>query len=139
MLEHLKQVAQQEGLPFGNRSKTFNSRLAQELSKWAEQQGKGDAYHHEVFHAYFAEGKNIGRTSVLLDRISHIGLSDQEAAEVLKQRRYRSDVDADWLRSHRLGITAVPTLVYKGRHLVGAQPYETMESFLLENSARRLV
>jgi predicted DsbA family dithiol-disulfide isomerase len=138
MLARLKRSAREAGLPFGDRVKTFNSRLAQELAKWAEQKGKGDLYHMEVFYAYFAEGKNIGKASVLLDRIQAIGLSVREAAEVLKGGRFRSDVDKDWLRSHQLGITAVPTLVFNGRHLVGAQPYASMESFMIENSAKRL-
>lgn len=138
MLAQLKQVAREAGLPFGDRVKTFNSRLAQELGKWAEHQGKGDGYHYEVFRAYFAEGKNIGKASVLVDLASALGLSAQEAAEVLENRRFRSDVDADWSRSHQLGITAVPTLVLNGQHFVGAQPYSAMEMFLIENSAKRL-
>jgi predicted DsbA family dithiol-disulfide isomerase len=31
------------------RKKTYNSRLAQELGKWAETKGKGDEYHDAVF------------------------------------------------------------------------------------------
>ncbi len=138
MIAQMKQIARQAGLPFGDRVKTFNSRLAQELGKWAEHQGKGDVYHHGVFQAYFADGKNIGKAPVLLDLASGLGLSVQEAADILKHRRFRSDVDADWSRAYQLGITAVPTLVFNGKHLVGAHPYAAMETFLLDHSARRL-
>ena len=138
MIAQMKQIARQAGLPFGDRVKTFNSRLAQELGKWAEHQGKGDAYHHGVFRAYFADGKNIGKASVLLDLISGLGLSIQEAAEMLKNRKFRSDVDADWSRAYQLGIAAVPTLVFNGEHLVGAYPYAAMETFLIDHSAKRL-
>ncbi len=31
----LRKVAEELGLPLGNRKKTFNTRLAQELAKWA--------------------------------------------------------------------------------------------------------
>ena len=35
-----------EGLPYGERTMTYNSRLAQELGKWADTQpGGGDAFH----------------------------------------------------------------------------------------------
>jgi predicted DsbA family dithiol-disulfide isomerase len=43
----LKQVADELGLPLGDRKMTFNSRLAQELAKWAESKGKGDEFHGE--------------------------------------------------------------------------------------------
>ena len=34
--EHLKELMRLEGLPYGNRTHTYNSRLAQELSKWGK-------------------------------------------------------------------------------------------------------
>ena len=67
MLDHMKQVAKEQGLPFGDRKMTFNSRLAQELGKWAEQMEKGDAFHDAVFRAYFADGRNIADANVLAD------------------------------------------------------------------------
>jgi len=51
----LMRVAREEGLPFGPRDMTYSSRLAQELGKWAESEGRGKAYHDAVFRAYFAE------------------------------------------------------------------------------------
>jgi hypothetical protein len=36
MMASLKRAADKEGLPLGERKKTYNSRLAQELGKWAE-------------------------------------------------------------------------------------------------------
>lgn len=45
MLARLQQVAGAEGLPFGERTMTYNSRLAQELGKWAEEMDAGDCFH----------------------------------------------------------------------------------------------
>ena len=59
MQERLRQVAAAEGVPLAERSRTCNSRRAQELGKWAEEQGRGEAYHRAVYHAYFVEGRNI--------------------------------------------------------------------------------
>ena len=39
----------QEGLPYGTRTMTYNSRLAQELGKWAETQPDGDKIHEALF------------------------------------------------------------------------------------------
>ena len=48
-------------LPFGKREKTYNTRLAQELGKWAGQKGKGTLFHDAMFRAFFVEGMNIGK------------------------------------------------------------------------------
>ncbi len=126
----LKRVADELGLPLGPRKKSYNSRLAQELAKWAESQGKGDSFHQAVFRAYFVEAKNIGRVEELVSIATRIDLSDEEARSVLESRRYREAVDADWSRSYELGITGVPTFVIGLRSAVGFQPYESLEQFL---------
>ena len=137
MKTQLKQAADHLGLPFGDRTMTYNSRLAQELGKWAESQGKGDSFHNAVFRAYFAEGKNISNASVLMDISKTADLSVSEAEKILHTRAYKDAVDADWLRSGSLGVTAVPTFSLNEQYLVGAQPYSVLEQFLLENSIQR--
>lgn len=139
MMLRLKRVASEEGLPFGERKKTFNSRLAQELGKWAELQGKGDEFHRAVFHAYFAEGKNICKVTELLEVAQLVGLALSEAQGVLQRRSFKEAVDSDWERAYRLGVTAVPTFLMDHQHLVGAQPYEALEKLLAVNGVRRRV
>jgi predicted DsbA family dithiol-disulfide isomerase len=130
MMARLKQVAREEGLALGDRNKTYNSRLAQELGKWAEENGRGDEYHRAVFHAYFADGWNIGKISTLLDLVKQIGLSPSEAKKVLESREFQHAVDMDWDRSHAMGVTAVPTFFIGDHSLVGAQPYRVLEQFV---------
>lgn len=129
----LDQAAREEGLPFGKREKTYNSRLAQELGKWAEEKGKGDAFHDAVFHAYFANGQNIASRKVLADIVASLALDVQEARRVLDEGDYRQAVDDDWAESHRKRVTAVPTFMINGHALVGAQPYNALEQFLLDH------
>ena len=126
----LKQVADELGLPLGERKKTYNSRLAQELAKWAESKEKGDLFHEAVFRAYFVDGKNIGKIDELVALAQSIGLPEKEARSVLESRTFKEAVDADWSRSHALGVTAVPTFVFRDQAMVGAQPYEVLEQFL---------
>ena len=126
-------VAQEEGLPFGHRDKTYNSRLAQELGKWAESKGEGKAYHHAVFRAYFAEGRNIGKHSELVALADSLSLPAEEARKVLEQRSFKNLVDADWQRCYSMGVHAVPTFLVGGQVLVGAVPYETLEKLLIDN------
>ena len=129
----MKRVANEEGLPFVERKWTYNSRLAQELGKWAESMDRGEAFHHAVFRAYFAEAKNIGKIPTLIEIASTLGLPPDAAREVLENRAFKGAVDSDWSRSRKLGITGVPTFFMKGEALVGAQPYEILKQFVTEN------
>jgi predicted DsbA family dithiol-disulfide isomerase len=119
-----------EGLPYGERTMTYNSRLAQELGKWADTQPGGEAIHDALFRAYFVEVRDISQPAVLLDIVQHVGLSADAAREVLEKRTFKDAVDADWELSRRSGVTGVPTFVV-GRHgVVGAQPYEALEQLV---------
>jgi predicted DsbA family dithiol-disulfide isomerase len=130
VLQRLKRVAGELGLPLADRTKTYNSRLAQELAKWAEAEGKGDEFHDAAFRAYFVEGKNIAKADTLVGLSESIGLPGDEARHVVQERTFRKAVDADWRRSHDLGITAVPTLVMGSHGIAGFQPYEVLEQLL---------
>jgi predicted DsbA family dithiol-disulfide isomerase len=124
-----------EGLAYGPRTHTYNSRLAQEVAKWAETKPGGDAIHDALFKAYFADGRNIGDPTVLVDVARSVGLPADEAASVLEERRYRAGVDADWAKSREYGVTGVPTFVSGGHGVVGAQPYEALVEFLRQRNA----
>jgi predicted DsbA family dithiol-disulfide isomerase len=121
-----------EGLPYGERSMTYNSRLAQELGKWAETQPGGEAIHDALFRAYFVDARNIGDPQALLEIAESVGLPREEAKEVLEKRTFKAAVDEDWERSHRYGVTGVPTFVIGSQGVVGAQPYEVLEQLVRE-------
>jgi predicted DsbA family dithiol-disulfide isomerase len=127
----------QEGLPYGERTHTFNSRLAQELGAWAATQVDGEGIHDALFQAYFVAGKNIGNTDILVDVAEAAGLSGSEARQVLISRGFKDTVDTDWQRARRLGVTGVPTFVAQGRGVVGAQPYEVLERLIVLAGAQR--
>jgi predicted DsbA family dithiol-disulfide isomerase len=137
IVARLKQTADELGLPFGDRKKTYNSRLAQELAKWAESKGKADLFHGAVFRAYFVDGINIGKADELVGVAKSVGLPEAEARSILDLRTFKEAVDSDWLRSHNLGIRAVPTFFIDDRVLVGFPPYELLEQFLEASGAKR--
>lgn len=137
VLRRLKQVADELGLPLGERERTYNSRRAQELAKWAESKGKGDRFDEAVFRSYFVDGRNISKVDELAAIARAIGLSEKEAIGVLESRTFRDAVDADWERSRTLGITGVPTFVIGQRGVVGFQPFEALERFLIDCGVRK--
>jgi len=129
-MDRLKRVAAELGLPWGTRTRTFNSRHAQELGKWAESLIRGDAFHLAVFQAYFVHGLNIGKISVLADLAESVGLDGRLAEEVLAEGLFREAVDRDREYSRACRITAVPTFLADRRMVVGAQPYEALEELV---------
>ncbi len=137
ILARLRQVANELGLSLGERKRTYNSRLAQELAKWAGSKGKGDDFHKVVFQAYFVEGKNIGKIEELVHLAKSLGLPEKEARSILELRTYKESVDSDWSRSRDLGITGVPTFVADHQAVVGFQSYEALEQFLQTCGAKR--
>jgi predicted DsbA family dithiol-disulfide isomerase len=120
----------EEGLPYGKRTHTYNSRLAQELGKWADTQPGGEAIHDELFRSYFVEGRNVGDVETLIEIAASVGLPAQDARRVLTDRTFSEAIDADWRKSRAYGITGVPTFVAGGYGVVGAQPYEVLEQLI---------
>ena len=130
MHARMQSLMEAEGLPYNERTHTFNSRLAQELGKWADTQPGGDAVHDALYRAYFVEGLNIGNVDVLVEKAVSAGLSGEEARQVLIERRFQDAVDRDWSRSKFLGVRGIPTFASGMDLLVGAQPYEMLERFV---------
>ena len=137
MYLRMKGLMDAEGLPYGRRTHTYNSRLAQELGKWADTQPAGAAIHDRLYKAYFVEARNIGDPDILVEIAQSVGLPAEEARAVLDERRFKDAVDADWAKSHRYGVTGVPTFVAGRNGVVGAQPYEVLEQLLDKAGAPR--
>jgi predicted DsbA family dithiol-disulfide isomerase len=119
-----------EGLPYGNRTMTYNSRLAQELGAWADTQPGGEAIHDALFRAYFVDGRDISDAEVLVEIAAAVGLPADQAREVIEKRTHQAAIDTDWNKSRQYGVTGVPTFVAGGHGVVGAQPYEALEELV---------
>jgi predicted DsbA family dithiol-disulfide isomerase len=137
MMRHLRKTAEELGLPFGKREKTYNSRLSQELGLWAESKNKGDVFHTAAFKAYFVDGKNIAKIPVLVDLAASVELPSEEAEAVLATRSFKAAVDSDWNLSREKAITAVPTFVINQDKYVGAQPYEMLVKIMEANGVKK--
>jgi len=119
-----------EGLPYGVRTHTYNSRRAQELSKWAEAQGH--PLHDALYRAYFVDGINLADPQALVVIAEQAGLAGTEARRALEGGAWAAAVDRDWQRAREFGVTGVPTFVVGQRGVVGAQPYEVLEQLVVE-------
>ncbi len=135
MFRRMKGLMDAEGLPYGQRTHTYNSRLAQELGKWADTEPNGAAFHDAMYKAYFVDARNIGDLELLVEIAQSVGLSADTARQVLVERRFKDAVDADWAKSRAYGVTGVPTFVAGGHGVVGAQPYEALEKLVKDVGA----
>ncbi len=89
-----------------------------------------------VFQAYFANGLNIGKVSVLVQMAESLGLGGLRAEEILSRGTFKDEVDRDWEYSRASGITAVPTFLVGSRVAVGAQPYHVLEELVRAAGAK---
>ena len=135
--QHLRELMEQEGLDYGDRSMTYNSRMAQELGKWASTKPLGNQIHNLLYRDYFVEGKNLAEIKHLVSTAEEIGLDGEEARNILEQRTFKDAVDADWEKCRNYGIMAVPTYLCADRKLVGAQTYAALEQMVLAQGAQK--
>ena len=137
MNKRISGLMAEEGLPYGARSHTYNSRLAQELGTWADTQEGGDALHEKIYQAYFVDNKNVGDVDVLVELAESVGLDGAEARKVVEERTFEEAVDADWDKARQMGVTGVPTYIAGGAGVVGAQPYEALEQLVEQAGAEK--
>ncbi|WP_207436199.1 DsbA family oxidoreductase [Sabulibacter ruber] len=92
--------------------------LAFEGYQFAKEQGKGHAYNHRMFTAFFQESQDIGDIEVLTKLAAEIGLDAEAFREALTSRRYKAAHEAA-LRyaTEEVRVTAVPTMVI-GDHAI---------------------
>lgn len=133
----MQRLMADEGLPYGDRTMTYNSRLAQELAAWAVTQPGGWRIHDRLFRSYFVDGTNLALVDKLVDIAAGVGLSAVACGNVLAARKYQAAVDRDWDRSRTLRLSGVPAFVAGKNAVTGAQPYEVLEQLLEDSGAKR--
>jgi len=130
MWPRLRHAAEELQLVFGERTHTYNSRNACEAAKWAEQQGRGWAFHQAVYEAYFVTGQNIALPHVLQEAAEKAGLAPERIPQLLGQGEFAPAVDADWTRCASKGVRAVPTIDNGNRQQVGFHSQQALLDFL---------
>lgn len=125
----MQRLMEAEGLPFGDRDMVYNSRLAQELAKWAETQEGGDAIHDALFRAYFVDGINLADVDRLGAIAETVGLDGAAARMAVATRAFAEAVNRDWQRCMDVGVRGVPTYAANRVAVVGCQPYEVLDEF----------
>ena len=101
-----------------------NSLDAHRLIRWAGYGGCPNAA-DALFSAYFEDGRDIGRPSVLADIAGELGFDRSAAATWLAGDADRAALRAEDIAARHQGITGVPCFVIGGRYAIsGAQEPE---------------
>ena len=107
------------------------SRLAHEGAKFAEEKGRGDAYHDRMFKAHFIDDLDFGDLDTLADLAAEIGLDRAEFVAALENHTYAAAVDNDVAQAQAYGIQGVPGTIIANKYMVsGAQPFEALEDIV---------
>ena len=96
-------------------------------AKWSDRNQFSESLHPQLYQAYFVRRENLAETDVLINTVDLSGLNTEDARLSLQSRQYKQAVDEDWNYARSLGVNGIPTFVYQGYGLVGAQPYEELD------------
>jgi predicted DsbA family dithiol-disulfide isomerase len=90
-----------------------------------------DAMKERLMRAYFTEGESVGDPHVLARLAGEVGLSEDDARDVLATDRYAAEVREDESAAMSLGISAVPFFVVdRSMGAAGAHPPEDLLELL---------
>jgi len=139
MLERVTGVAAAAGLDYRfDDVRHTNTRKAHELLHHAAAADAQAEAAERLMHAYFTEGRHLGRPEVLADIAAEAGLDRDDALRSLTAGEHAPAVEADVQQAMRLGIDGVPYAVLDRRFgLSGAQPPEVFAEALERTLAAR--
>lgn len=124
ILAQTQATARAEGLPFDfDQGQVRVTTLPAHRLLWlAKREGDPDAAAEALFHAHFAEGRNLADPATLIAAGAAGGLSEARVRALLDSDEGLAEVNAELDQARAMGITAVPSFVIDGRYLVqGAQ------------------
>jgi len=126
-----KRAREQYGLEINSGPFDLNSRPALVADKYAESQGKGEAFHKAVMDAYWQQARSIEDINVLKEIAGQVGLNTEKFKVALTDPTYDAEVSADIDLAREYRLDAVPALVFAEKYLVvGAQPYDTLKQVI---------
>ena len=86
---------------------------------FANEKGKGKAYHDGVYAARWLEGKNIGDENVLAEIAEKAGLDRNEFLAALNDSRYEAALERSNKDGEADGVFGFPTFIYEGQKFWG--------------------
>ena len=112
-------------LKLENITKTPNTLSAHRLIFRAWQEGVQHAVVSALFRAYFVDGRDIGKNSVLVDISHDTGINRDLIIRLLEGNNDHQHVIELDNAARKMGINSAPTFILNGKHVItGAQNVE---------------
>jgi predicted DsbA family dithiol-disulfide isomerase len=130
--QRLHAMFDEAGLPYRtDLEKVPNSRRALMLGELGRDRGLLEPLHARLFDAYWARGRDLGESSVLIEEGAAVGLEAPEVEAALENGEYLERIAHQTEMVNGMGAGGVPAFAVDRRVLIpGAQPHEVFERVL---------
>ncbi|XDD50375.1 DsbA family oxidoreductase [Leptospira sp. WS92.C1] len=128
IIKKVEKIAKGEGLPFSSEQKGRqpNTFLLHALVRKAEEIGKDSDLVEIFFRNFFAEGKNLSDSQVILDSLNQVGMGKEDLNFVKQNEGFRQEIRKEELDGRRSGVSDVPYYLFNEKYAVSG----TQESSL---------
>jgi len=104
---------------------------AHRLAKWANTKGLEDQLTSRLMKAYFTDGLNLADYETLANLATEVGLSKEEALQILNENSYKDQVTTEQQEARQIGVQGVPFFVLNRKYgISGAQQTEYFKQAL---------
>jgi predicted DsbA family dithiol-disulfide isomerase len=130
LMQGLKKVAAEEGIPIAEHTFTTNSKDAILLSEYCKTLGRELFYklHESLFNAFFVDEKNIGDREVLKDIANKCGIDDETINNAWQDKTSKQTILRSFDQARKYEIQSVPSFIFGERVLTGVVEESTMRS-----------
>ncbi len=128
---NLRARGKELSIVFNEHTLLSNSRLALMASEYARDRGLYEAFHENMFLAYFTQSRDIGHPDVIGDVAAESGLDAKETLAAAEDGRYASRLADASKEGRLLGLTGIPLFIVNNKYqITGAQPLDVFRDFL---------
>jgi 2-hydroxychromene-2-carboxylate isomerase len=136
--QDMARIARRMGIPVNPPPKSTDPTLAGAGSLLAEQRGLLRPYLVEVMRDEWAQGKDIGDESVLVDIAVRVGLDREEFLTAIHDEANQAQLQANWREADEKGVIGVPTFVIGEEIFWGQDRIDYVLEYLRELRLARL-
>ncbi|WP_061242163.1 DsbA family oxidoreductase [Leptospira interrogans] len=124
MVQRVADIANSEDLPFLFEQERHqpNTFLLHALIRKAKEYGKDSILSEIFFRKFFAEGKNLSDTNIILESLREAGIQEDNFYSIKENTILLQEVREEEQKGRELGVSGVPFFVFNEKYAVsGAQ------------------
>ncbi len=115
-------LAERYGMTLIYPVKSCRTRLANQATLFARDQGKMKEFRNGVYEARFQKDLDIGDPRVLVSIAEQVGIDGQALSEVLEAQNYGKELDDLRQQGQAMSVEGIPTYIVDGQLIFGMDP-----------------